>query len=202
MTLRESDMSAPVTSWLQLRGHEVYAEVRYEDTRFDLVGRTGDVIEVVELKRSCTARLLDQAWTALNIADFSWACVASVPSEQSIAECRRRGIGLLCCRRNRPVVIVEAPNSKLHRLYRADFMAALDRRTSGGTAGEPNQAGRGEAQEVSKRVREYLKVLPRANWREIWGAINNPYRSPNELKRAMKSLEQRREWRDSRKART
>ena len=75
--MKESELAAACSAWLQDQGFEVYGEVspRAYPGRFDLVGLRGEEVWVVEAKTSFSVELRRQAWRAQLWASVVWAAI-------------------------------------------------------------------------------------------------------------------------------
>jgi hypothetical protein len=192
----ESDLSQPVSDWMKAQGFTPYAEVSlpWRANAVDLIGRRGDELVAVELKRSLTSYVMHQAYRCNSFTPLCYAAVGTKPKAAGLERCRKLGIGLLCVAEGRADVAVEpdypfdAPNEG----YVRRVHAMLDRMTPGGLGGVPCMKGTGPAQECYERVRAYRADNPRARWREVFEAVPNHYLDYKSLCGAMRIVEIRR----------
>lgn len=186
----ETDLSEPVTLWLESRGYTPYAEVAEPGhfSRFiDLVGRKGRELVCVELKTSLTKGVIHQAATLELITPLRYAAVLTQPRRSGIERCRKLGLGLLVVREGELSVVIEPV--ALHNTwpyYVENMHRNLDVHTPRGIAGHPTRKGEGPAQECYDRVQLYLADQPGATWKEIWEKVHNHYSHPNSMRSAMK----------------
>ena len=142
--LKESDLSAPVKTFLEGLGYEVKAEIGTAD----LMGvKEGEEPVFVELKTSFSLKLLHQAIARLTLSDQVYVAVPHKTGRASwkalqnnIKLARRLGLGVLTVRLETAEVQVRAhpgpyePRKNSPKLKR--MAKEFDRRD-----GDPNQAG-------------------------------------------------------------
>lgn len=193
----ECDLSKPVSDWLVSRGFTPYAEVGlpYDTRVIDLVGRKGDELIAVELKRCLTRTVIHQTYICDLFTDQRYAAVGTRPNENGTAICRRHGIGLLSIRDGQVNVILNprpseavAGSDSIRQNWQQRLIAALDQMEPFGIAGMPCRKGIGPAQECYDRVQEYLKTNAAATWKEIFANVNNHYVSAKSMCGAMKAV--------------
>ncbi|MEN8981325.1 MAG: hypothetical protein ABF255_04070, partial [Planktotalea arctica] len=100
--MRESDLYAPVKSFLEAQGYEVKGEVG----KLDVMAMRGDEPPVIiELKTGFTLSLFHQGVERLSICDRVYICVPRPKGKAGLksiknnkALCRRLGLGLLTVR--------------------------------------------------------------------------------------------------------
>lgn len=83
--MKESDLYLPVKNLFSLEGYEVYSEVegKWFRKRADMVATKGDELLVIELKKSLSFQLVDQARFWLRFADFVYIAVPKSKKERS-----------------------------------------------------------------------------------------------------------------------
>lgn len=194
--MKESDLSAPVSAWLEGRGYEVFAEVFYGGRVVDLVGRKGDVLVCVELKRYLTrtgkSSVINQARDDMLATPNVYVAVGSVPKDKGVISCLVWGIGLLVVKDGKVKVRCEPRREGRPGYYSKVLHARLNRRRPGGTGGVPSKKGAGPAQEVEGRVAAYRRGHRGASWRDVYENVENHYKNAASLERAMAKLQDRR----------
>jgi len=207
MALRESDMSKPLEEWIRGQGYEVYVEVPdyYCNRRFDMVGRKGDDLLIIEMKTSLTKGVIHQAQRATMQSRKVYCAVASDPKQAGIDRCAEMKVGVLRVIGDAVMVLLEAgeasywkwdeglPNSIAER-YRQKLRDRLERMEEGGIAGKPSEKGEGPAQKVYRQVLECRRQNPKATWREMYEAIPNHYASAQSMGSSMVKLERFKAW--------
>ena len=180
--MKESDLSAPVSEWLRVRGFEVYAEFPFDYWTADLVGVTDDLVGVrkdqralshyvvVELKPSLTELVARQASRSIPFAHEVWVAVATAPAKRGKgwALCEKRGIGVLSCNSG------EARRVRGADLHQPSRLLNLRNLAPGGTGGLPTR-GRSPAKVVGRAVLAFVRKHPRATWEEIYWGVPNHY---------------------------
>jgi hypothetical protein len=195
----ERDLSQPVSDWMSGMGFTPYAEVPFPMDGFpvDLIGRCDDELLTVELKRSLTERVIQQAAMCDLITDRRYAAVGTKPKAAGVERCRKLGIGLLSVVGGVVAVLVEPreihPSTAWIRdTYRAAVLKSLDVMTPNGTGGVPCMKGIGPAQECYDRVQIYRAAHPFAAWREIFREVPNHYNDYKSMCGAMRIVGERR----------
>jgi hypothetical protein len=94
---KETDLFEPVRSWLEDKGYEVFAEVKFYGVRADVVGRCGPAMVNVELKKQLSFDLLEQAFHRRKYFNYTYI---AIPKQKSISSfvrtlLDRERIGLL-----------------------------------------------------------------------------------------------------------
>ncbi len=145
MPPRETDLYAPIKTFLEGQGYEVKAEV----ADCDVVAVRGDEnIVVVELKTSFTLQLVFQALRRLTLTDTVCAAYAEKTGRGSrnhrdiVKLCRMLGLGVITVRtgvRGNPVVVHLDPGAyqpRRHKPRRGRLLREFQRRV-----GDPNVGG-------------------------------------------------------------
>ncbi len=196
---RESDLSAPVSRWLEGRGYTVYAEVPHYSSAIDLVGWRGDELVAVELKLTLSHKVRYQAMLAQTCCDQCYVAVGTKPRRSSLEACREVGLGVLSLRRG--LVILVAPNSRwLNEGAKRRMLEQLETLEPGGIGGRACELGVGPAQELETAIAEFKKKHPRATFKEMFRAIPNHYASASSMYVAMRLVRERRAYRQRRQA--
>ncbi len=174
---KESDLYQPIKDWLEKQGFRVYAEVMFQYSTIDVVGRKGDEIISVELKRSLSQSVVRQAMLAGNFSDSAYAAVPTNP--RSLEFPKRIGIGVLQVRdHGRVVTLLEPTRSKPLGQHKANLLKMMDEGWEwGDLGGVPNIKGEGPARDCMKRVEEYRAIHPKATWKDIFANVPNHYHS-------------------------
>lgn len=182
----EVSLGPPVVSWLAGEGHEVYQEVDVGRVA-DVVGVSGPLFVVVELKLALSFDLLDQAVSWRSLAHMVWVAVphAKASNGRSMAlrtfdrfgigvievdpRADSSGVGLLRGIRHRP----EFNRRALTQYLRPGLLEA--NRTLA-RAGVP-AGGRTwtEFRLTCDRVRQYLKEHPGALLRDVVRDVEHHY---------------------------
>ena len=193
MNLPESEMSAPVMTWLQQRGFVPYAEVQHRGYWVDIVGLGRTQLIAIEMKMSLTKQVIDQAHRAGKFADYSYCAVLSRPRLSSLIACAGQGIGVLRVKDERVMVLVEAKSSSrivwgfTPYLGRERIIEALRQRPPGGIAGRPTLKGQGPAQDCARRVKQWRSEHPGCTWAEIYENVDNHYANMKSMRGALTS---------------
>lgn len=200
----ESDLSQPVTALLHYWGYTVYSEVPLPSGGFraiDLVGAKPGGIIGVELKTSLTRYAATQGLDITSCTPAAYVAVPTRPRPQSVARCRHYGVGILT------IVDGEArihtrPTGKNPAFapWVRKLSEILDHMEPGGMAGKPNELGIGPAQDVQRRVAVYRAGHPRATWEDVYTSVSNHYASAASMCSAMRMVDERRYWRERRRA--
>lgn len=145
MPPRETDLYAPIKSFLEGQGYEVKAEI----ADCDVVGVRGEEdIVVVELKTNFTLQLVFQALRRLTLTDtvyVAYGAKAGRPARQHrdiIKLCRMLGLGLITVKtgaRGSPVEVYLDPGAyqpRRHKRRRGRLLREFQRRV-----GDPNIGG-------------------------------------------------------------
>ncbi|MEP2533659.1 DUF2161 family putative PD-(D/E)XK-type phosphodiesterase [Shimia sp.] len=110
--LSETDLYAPVKSWLEARGFEVKAEIEAADV---VACRAGEDPVIVELKTGFSLTLLQQAVVRQSVTDAVYVAVPRWKGRAgwkafrgNIGLCRRLGVGVLSVQTDKGTVEVHA----------------------------------------------------------------------------------------------
>ena len=181
--LKEKDLFPPLKSWLKNNGYKVYAEVLNKD----VIAKKDDEFVGFELKMSCSKKGIQQAYNSMIFCGKAYIVISSKPKSQSVVECKKRGIGIIRIN-NILEILLEA---KLFGHRRAiDFylnQLDFDKMEEGEISGRPNMKGEGPAQELLKDIKIYLKLHPKATWKEIYNNVQNHYSNYKSLANSMRS---------------
>ena len=185
MKLKENKLAAPTAQWLESQGYTVYSEVSspYSGASIDIVGiNNNEKIVAVELKMCLTKEVICQAKSHYRFAQKTFVCVVSTPISTSIGLCKKYNIGVLSVTNNKVVCLLD-PNN-----YNAKLIERLKNMIPGYEhAGKPCLKGIGPAQEVLKRIKEYLVKHPEAKWKELYNNIPNHYASYGSMQSSMRT---------------
>lgn len=137
---READLYPPVKAYLQRQGYEVKGEVGAAD----VVGRRGDDIVVVELKRSFSLALFHQGVDRLALTDAVYLAVPAGGKAKALKAnvklARRAGLGVLTVReRDGLVEVLADPGpyaARQSKKKKTRLLRAFDR-----LKGDPNEGG-------------------------------------------------------------
>jgi hypothetical protein len=191
--LREMQLSAPVTAWLESQGLTVYAEIPYHGRCVDHAGLSEDRVVIVELKQCLSRTVMLQLGSGTTITPWCYAAVASKPSKASLDLFARCGLGVLSVRDGAVKVLLEpVDRGYVFKPHVAGFRERCAEMGPGGVAGVPTLRGQGPAQTVYDRVCAYRSGRAGATWREIYEAVGNHYCSPSSMRGAMEFVEFRR----------
>jgi len=209
--MKEADLARPIADWMRNQGYVVYAEIPSYGRCIDFVGlRNGDII-CVELKRSLTTKrprrarnytspVLYQARSCQWITPIVYVAVATKPRVSSIEACKEIGVGVLRVCSESEVVELVSPHKQFEPLSysQEEVKARCIAIGPSDDAGKPQQAGEGPAQDCHRRIEEYKKTHPKANWRDIFRDVPNHYSSRQSMYGAMRMVRERiarRKWR-------
>lgn len=194
--LPESKLYAPVKAWLVAQGYRVFAEV----WGHDVVAVKDRHLVVVELKMSCSWRVIQQAYLAGIFADAAYAAVPRMPRACSLEQCRKRGIGLLLLDEHVRVVL-PAINQSYGPSHDNKLILLQQRQPDDDRVGGlPQMAGDGNAQRVKRLVDAYRLEHPQATWREIFRDVPNHYAHACSMRQAMRGVIVREDWKVKREA--
>jgi len=199
--MREADLAKPVADWMRSSGYTVYSEVPLGIGSFrtiDLVGRRSAELLCVELKRSLTRAVFQQAHILQLVTPYVYVAVGTSPRRSSIALCARHGLGVLSISGDVKVVLMPRRIMEPFTNYRQKMLEGLSVMKPSDEAGNPTLLGVGPAIETEIAVREYRNRHPGARWNEIWENVPNQYASPRSMAGGMRQLASR-EWRKQRK---
>ena len=210
MYLREAELSAPVTAWLNGRGYDVWAEVPCSGV-VDLVGKHRETgrIACVELKTGFTAGLFYQVRRHSWAVTDTYGAAPTWPSPIMVEKYRRAGCGMLMV--DGPLVYVRLRPFELEPVLGIDhdhdcwmfkrMRVHFAHNAPGGIGGKPNLAGTGPAQDFRRRALAWLAENPGSTWRDAYEHVSpNHYCSYASMKGAMKRLEEILAWREKKKA--
>lgn len=194
----ESELSKPIQDWLESRGYTVYTEVPtpYHSSFVDIVGYDKDVrdeIIAVELKKSLTRKVIQQALLNQLPFDFSYCAVFTKPHEYSIMKCRKHGIGILRVDNGKVEVIYPAKSTINKSHYREKVLEYINLAEPGGIGGKPNVEGGGPAQDVYNKVQKLRIIEPRITWKILFERVPNHYSNYKSMRSAMSSVKKERE---------
>ncbi|PID36025.1 MAG: hypothetical protein CR993_07425 [Rhodobacterales bacterium] len=141
--MAETELYGPVKAHLEAAGFEVKAEV----ASADVVGVSGDLIAVVELKTGFSLTLLQQAVARQKVTEMVYVAVPRWEGRAgwrafrgNIGLCKRLGLGVLSVRLNDGFVQVHADplpfRPRPSKLRRERLLGEFSRR-----AGDPNTGG-------------------------------------------------------------
>ena len=156
---RESELYAPVKSWLEARGFEVKAEVGAADV---VACRDGDDPVIIELKTGFSLTLLQQAVARQAITDAVYVAVPRWKGKAgwkafkgNVGLCRRLGVGVLSVRLGDGAVEVHADpvpfQPRKSKLRKGRLLQAFSR-----LEGDPNTGGM-QGQRVTVYRQEALR---------------------------------------------
>jgi hypothetical protein len=155
--MRETDLYAPVKSFLTRLGFDVKAEVN----GCDVVARRGEgAMLVVEMKLGLTLQLLYQAIDRFSLTELVYIAVArgkrGVPAE-AVKLCRRLGLGLMVVAASGSIDILAEPEPYRPR-PNAKRKAALLRELAK-RRGDPNTGGSTGAKLITAYKQDALRCL-------------------------------------------
>jgi hypothetical protein len=186
--LTEVNLAQPVADYFTARGYQ-YAQ---EWFNIDFVFLKGEQIIAVELKKSLSKKVIQQAARAYFDAHLAYCAMPSKPRPESIERARKAGVGVMLVRPEGVEILLEAPvNEWMSKHYVARNLRLLKEAAAAGylgqeiIAGRPNMAGEGPAQKCKIRVNEYLKKNPKATWKEIYTNVDNHYSSARSMQSAL-----------------
>lgn len=137
---READLYPPIKAYLQRQGYDVKGEVGAAD----VVGRRGDEVVIVELKRSFSLALFHQGVERLALTDAVYLAVPAGGKAKALKAnvklARRAGLGVLTVReRDGLVEVLADPGpyaARQSKSKRKKLLRAYDR-----LKGDPNAGG-------------------------------------------------------------
>lgn len=187
-------MSPLVTGWLHCQGYVVYSEVDVTG-KIDHVGvRWSDrSIICVEMKTSCTRKLLNQAMIRQLITPAVYVVVPQLPRPKSVALIKQYGLGLLV--RGRVEFAPGEPQVAVHPHYRERLLCICERTCAGGVGGLPTLLGDGPAIRVRQAVRKFREENPGATWKQVYESVPNHYASARSMQGAMRQVQIAEQWR-------
>ena len=209
MKIKESDLFPAVKEWLEERGYEVYSEVKCKGNsgRADVVGKSGNLITVVEMKISVSLALIEQAFRWKRLANYVYV---AIPKPQkgvhwfAARMLRREGIGILFidCKSREPWAYANC-EPKLNRKIESYLREALREEHKNGPPG--GHAGGGYVTEYKltiKRVKEFLQWRTRnGEWLTITEVLEDcwtHYHTPKQsLSNALLKIES--DWCEAKK---
>jgi hypothetical protein len=193
----EKDLYPPLKKYFKDQGYKVFAEVPCFYRGVDFVAVNGDKHIAVEMKTSFNYKVIQQAsYGVLAFGNSYVAFPVKKPVmvhdkhfwelkeswQRKVEFCERDGIGIL------EVVngswIFEALQSVPKKPYRIfDFSQYEEDENDVG--GLPCQKGVSMGYMELKAIKEYVRQHPDANWKEIYGNVQNHYSSPQSMAGAM-----------------
>ena len=183
----ESDLYPVVRSWLIAHGcKKVCPEVPLQNRPIDVVGivRIPELVVGIEMKVCMTAKVIGQAAQLQLCCDLAYIAVASRPRD--IAPATSLGLGVLRVHDGCVEILAQPvgpfrPNDH----YRSMLLSKASRMSGQGMGGVPCLDGVGPARDCKRRVDEYRREHPDANWGEIWHKVPNHYASPKSMSGAL-----------------
>lgn len=173
MILRECKLYDPVKLLFESMGYSVYAEIPILFSCVDIGALKDNIIVAIEMKMSLTKKVIDQAYTHNIFADYTYIVVPTNP--RSTEECIKRSIGIIQVKNDKASIIVKAKKiNKFYANYRKIFIKRC-LQSNIEIAGLPVLKGQGPRIECRKRIKEYLKINPKATWKQIYNNIPNHY---------------------------
>lgn len=195
---KESQLSDPVTKWLEDQDYTVYVEIPIFNRPVDVLAVSDEKLVAVSLKLCLTQKVIYQATTASLRTDEAWCGVASNPRTSGIKRCEEQGIGVLHVTEYGVDEILQPHTSKqLHdwspsERARQWMLKKLEKYRPGGVGGRPTGKGVGPAQAVYERVQKYRIEHSDATWEEVFENVPNHYAHARSLAGGMRAVEKRR----------
>ena len=180
--LKEKELYPPLKEWLNKQGYKAYTEV----LNMDVVAKRDNEFIGFELKMACSKTVIHQAYRTMTLCGRAYIVTPVKPRIGSIDECKKRGIGIM--RITDSIDILLKAESWEHRLIYYYFkIGDFEKMEEGQISGTPNMKGEGIAQGVLKDIQEYLKINPKATWKEIYNNVPNHYSNYKSLSNSMRS---------------
>lgn len=191
--MKEADLYPAVKAWLEGQGLKVYPEVPLMHRPIDTIG-IGEAENVgVEMKRHMNWKVCYQASTLALSCNRSYVAVGSKP--RNIERCEKMGVGILRVVGGVVEVLLESAHTiTVNPHYWELLREKCSRLTGDGCGGVPCLNGIGPAQDCRRRVDEYLKEHPDADWRELFQKVPNHYASFRSMQGALCTSLKRREY--------
>jgi len=194
---KEKDLFPPLKKMFNEQGYSVFAEVPVAYRGVDFVAVKGDDHIAVEMKLSFNHDVIRQA--SYSLYTFGKACVAfpvlkpflvhgdsywelNEKTRYKIDWCAKYGIGILQVMRCGTIfTALEPVQQERRRIF--DFQHY--RETDEDEAGLPFQKGVSTAARALVAVKEYVKLNPDADWKEIYNNVQNHYSSHTSMAGSM-----------------
>lgn len=194
---KEKDLFPPLKQMFKERGFSVFAEVPDHYRGVDFVAVKGDDHVAVEMKLRFSDDVVRQASYSLH--SFGKACVAfpvkkpflvhgeaywelNEKTRYRIDWCAKYGIGILQVMRCGTIfTALEPVETERRRIF--DFQHY--RESDDDEAGLPFQKGVSAAARELVGIKEYVKLHPHADWKEIYNNVQNHYSSYRSLAGSM-----------------
>lgn len=188
--MKETDIAKPLIRWLAAQGWEVYQEVQIE-----AYGRVADVVAVrrkivwaLEMKKSLTAALVEQAyhwvWLAHYVSVVTPSSYRRAPGRAVLLDyMKTQGIGWVKARLGSYDsgryfdVVHEEQNARLHRKARASRIldALTEEHKTFAEAGNNDGKRWTPFQETAKQVRKYVKRFPGTDLKQLVENVAHHY---------------------------
>lgn len=113
----EVELAEPVVGYFESLKHDVYQEVSIGSNCADIVSVLGKIVTIIEVKRSLTIALLDQAYSWNRLANYVYIAVPRTRDKAryfAYRICRDYGIGVLIVDMKHKSITEKVP-AQLHR---------------------------------------------------------------------------------------
>lgn len=186
--MKEADIANATMDWLRNQGYKCYGEVPYIGYCTDIVAVNGEHVATVECKKSLTQHVIYQAHRNQLSSNASYCSVGTKPRQKGIDDCKSLGLGLLVATNGTCVEILKPEcDAGMWEPSRKGLLLALHDCQIDRQAGLPTLKGEGPAQDVAKRVKEYMQANPKCTWRDIFRDIPNHYHTHTSMRGALVS---------------
>ena len=192
MKLNEVKLSKPVQKYFESLGYKVYFEIPEFQKVVDIIALKDSQVVAVELKVGYCKQALRQAQLNNLFADRSYIAVKSKPRADSVLKCQKWNVGILLVR-NEITVLLEVAESDRRPLanYKESAIESCERNKGNTIAGLPCQKGIGLAVEANKGIEEYVRLNPKASWKEIYANVPNHYASAASMRQSIEKFNHR-----------
>lgn len=186
MIEKEEDIGRIIIPWLESQEWEVFQEVRigsFTDRRADIVCRRGSVIYVLELKKSFSLSLLEQAEYWTRYAHYVSVVVPrSKKRESRFSETvsARFGIGLI--RVNQDFVYESVRPEFRRRAFSGYWRTLGDQYKDSGNAGNSTQEYFTPFRNTVSNIKSFLRNHPNATLQQIVDNSSHHYSTPSTAK--------------------
>jgi len=181
--MKEKDLFPPLKKWLNKQGFRVYSEIPTLGHSIDVVAEKENLQYAYELKLSLTKKVLYQAISGRLYCNRSYIVISTTPRKENYNRCIQQGYGIIRIKNNITEILLESEDFVPFGNRRFDFTDWEE----GTTSGNPMLKGIGPACSVLDDIKEYLKLNPKATWKELYHNIQNHYSSPQSMASALNS---------------
>lgn len=183
----EQDLAAPLVPWLQDMDWDVHQEVAIQTggRRADIVAKRGQILWVIEVKRTAGLALLDQAYKWLGFAHYVSVAAPRFRSAAFECCCRDKGIGML------GLGLTEVSERLAPRLSRSVLhhyldSALCDETRTWAAAGNALSEYYSPFRRTVRRIYDVLEAAPGLTMKELVARVDHHYSSVTSARGALR----------------